>query len=151
MQTRSPAGEAGGAAGNGSGKGACFTCGGSDHKKQECPNLKAAKDDKWKAKPGEAKGKPCNKCGGTGHWAHHHAKQESPQGGGQRTDAQRGGQQESKQDCRYWMKGQCKKEKCQYKPVQHYHADGVTWRPMDESSRSGQQDIFWAPADKSET
>ena len=58
--------------------GDCKACGGQNHKPNECPNNVAKKDPSWTRKYGPGKQDPgstkCNRCGGSGHWAHHHDK-----------------------------------------------------------------------------
>ena len=55
-----------------SGTGDCSICNGKDHKNAQCPNHAAKKDQNWTSKSAAARSKPCTKCGGSGHWAHHH-------------------------------------------------------------------------------
>ena len=51
----------------------CSGCGGNGHKQGQCPNPHAKRDKQFMDKPVEARKKPCRKCGGVDHWAHHHS------------------------------------------------------------------------------
>ena len=70
----SKAGSSSGGHGSG-GAGDCGMCSGSGHKDAQCPNHLSKKDKAWSAKSDKARANACTKCGGSGHWAHHHKNQ----------------------------------------------------------------------------
>ena len=84
------------------GGGQCAKCGGKDHGQKNCPN-DVAKNDK-NFNPRKAT-RACNKCGGSGHWGHHH---KSEDGTGQLQTQQVPGK-----DCAFWLVNKCKRgDKC---------------------------------------
>ena len=86
-----------------------------------CPNQVAQQDKAWQGKNAEAKGRPCSRCGGVGHWRYHHKggeksiekakKKELAGSSSQRAQGSEPQRLAGARDCFSWLVGKCTKGK----------------------------------------